>query len=100
MSAQAARVVERGIEVVDAAGPHHHQEPVVLAVEDRVDLRAPAQDDVDLLAGQGQLVEQPLGRDERLDPLDPPVADRIGRARRRQSHRSLPSAAAARTRSA
>jgi hypothetical protein len=42
LPAQPARVVERGVEVVDAAGPDDDQQSVVLAVEDPVHLGAAA----------------------------------------------------------
>ena len=86
---------------MDAARPDDDEQPVVVAVEHRMDLGAPLEDRAELLFGQRQIVEEPAGRDERLDALDPLVADRVGGgARGRQSHRSLPSAAAARTCSA
>ena len=52
-------VVERGVDVVDAARPDDDQQAVVIAVEHRVHLRAAAQQHVDVLLGQRQLLEQP-----------------------------------------
>jgi hypothetical protein len=98
--AQAPRVVERGLEVVDAARAHDDQQPVVLAVEHRVHALAAVQHDARLLLRQRQLFEQAVRGDKRLDPLDPLVADCVRGAGGRHSHRIRPSSAAARTRSA
>ena len=60
---------------MDAARPDDDEQAVVLAVEDRVDLRAAPPDDLGVAVGQDQLVEQRRRRHERLDPLDPLIAD-------------------------
>ncbi len=72
---QAVRVLQRRLGVVHAAGPHDHQQPVVVGVQHRLDLLAPAHDLVRQLVGERQLVEDALRRDERDDPLDALVAD-------------------------
>ncbi len=89
-------IVERRLDVVHAARPDDHEQAVVLAVEHAVHPQAPAQHHFGLGLGQGQLFEQLVGRDERLDPLDPLVADRVRRAEGRQRH--LVSYAATRSR--
>ena len=57
-SAQALGVLARGVDVVHAARADHHEQAVVLAVEDGADLVAAAQHHLGLVVGQRQLVEQ------------------------------------------
>jgi hypothetical protein len=60
---------------VDAAWSDHDQQPVVLAVEDRVGLRTAPEHDLGELVAERQLIEQHGRRYERLDPLDSLVAN-------------------------
>ena len=86
---RAARAYSRRrIDVVDAARPDDHQQAVVVAVEDRVRLGAPAQQHLTHSPLQRQLLEQRLRRDQRHEPLDPLVADGVAldRWRQRQAH--------------
>jgi hypothetical protein len=64
---------------VHAARPHHDQQPVVLAADDRLHRPAPRDHDPQVAFGQRELHEQLLRSDEGLEPLDPLVADRVGR---------------------
>ncbi len=72
-SAQSLRVVEGGVDVVDAARTHDHQQAVVEPVQDRVDLVPTMQDHLGLVVAQRQLVQQRKGRAQRLHALDPLV---------------------------
>ena len=60
-----------------AARADDHQQAVVRAVEDALDLGAAAEQHVGVAVGQRQLVDQLARGEQRDHPLDPPVADRL-----------------------
>jgi len=67
---KAAGVLERGLGVVDRAGPDDHQEAVVLAVEDIAD-RAPAGGDgFQAFLGRRKLVRDLARRRQKRVPRD------------------------------
>ena len=72
-----APVVERRHGVVDRARPDHHDEPVVLAVEDARDLLAAAADGHGGRLAERELLEQDRRRQERPEALDAEVAGRL-----------------------
>ena len=74
---EALGVVERGVDVVDAAGADDHEQAVVIAVEDAGDRRAALEHGVLLLGGERQLLEDLRGRDQRHDLLDAAVANAV-----------------------
>jgi hypothetical protein len=63
-AAQAARIVQGGIDVVDGAGAHHHQQARVLAVEDALDGLATLDDGALGGLGEGDLLLEGLGGDQ------------------------------------
>ena len=77
---EAVRVVDGGLDVVDAARPDDHEQAVVRAAEDVDDLRPAAQDGLLLLARKRQVVQDLGRRLERHDPVDPLVSDPLGMA--------------------
>ncbi len=74
------RVLERRVGIVHAARPDDGEQPDVGPIQDGADLAAATDHDVRLLAAQGQLLEQRIGREQRHDPFDPHVADVVGRS--------------------
>ena len=77
LGAQPFGVLARRLDVVDAAGADDHHQPVVLAVQHGVRSGAAAQQHLDALVVQRQLVEQLLRGDQRHEALDPLIADRV-----------------------
>jgi hypothetical protein len=73
LAPEPAGIVHRRVGIVDRAGPDHHHEPVVFALEDRMDRRASRGDDAADRLGAGQLAEQVRRRRELLDLLDAKV---------------------------
>ncbi len=74
---QAPRVLERGLDVVDAAGPDDDHQPVVLTVEHRRDFPAPPHHRLLALVTQRQLAEQRRRGHQLDDPIDPLVANPV-----------------------
>ena len=71
---------------MDAAGPDHDKQAIVLAGEHRLD-RAPTPDhDPFASLAERQVTEQSGGRDELDDPVDPLVADPIPALRLHSDH--------------
>ena len=62
---------------MDAARTDDHEQPVVLAVEDRLDLGSVAEHRVLALGAEREVLEDLGGRDQLDDPLDPLVADAV-----------------------
>ena len=77
---EAARVVERGLDVVDAARPDDDHQPVVGAAQHVDDFGSPAHHGLLALLAQRQLLEQRRGRRQLDDPVDPLVADAVPRS--------------------
>ena len=73
---QPLRVVARGVDVVDRAGSHDHQQPVVLVAKQPVDRLPTLGDRGRRLLGDRVLLHQDGGWDERAQPLDPEVVGR------------------------
>ena len=63
---------------MDAAGADDDEQPVVVAVEDRLDLGAVREDGVLALGPQRQVLEDLRRRDQLDDALDPLVPDAVG----------------------
>jgi hypothetical protein len=63
---------------VHAAGTDHHQQAVVVAIEDRLHLGAVAQDRVLAILAQWQVLEDLRRRHQLDDPLDPAVPYAVG----------------------
>jgi hypothetical protein len=80
------RVVDGRLDVVDAARPDDHEQPVVLAAQDVDDLRAAAEHGRGLLARQRQVGEDLGRRLERHDALDPLVPNSFGVALHKGPH--------------
>ncbi len=74
---QPVRVLQRGRGIVHAARADDHDQAIVVAVQHRLDLLAPAHDLVGQLVGERQLLEDRLRRDQRDHPLDALVANVI-----------------------
>jgi hypothetical protein len=70
-------VVDRGLGVVDAAGPHDDEQPIVAAVEDRLDLTSMGEDRVLTVGSERQVLEDLRRRDQLDDALDPPVSNTV-----------------------
>ena len=73
---EALRVVERGLDVVDAARSHDDHQPVVGLVEDPLDLLAAREDPLHVVVRHRELGKQPLRRREGLAADDAEVPDR------------------------
>jgi hypothetical protein len=86
LGAEQPGVFEGRLAVVDAAGSHHDEQPVVLAVEDRRDLLAAPQDDFRLLGTERQLVEDQRRGEERDDVLYALVANLLWVSGKAGSH--------------
>ena len=75
-------VLACGVDVVDAAGAHDHEQAVIGAVQDARDVGAAAEDDLGLVVGERELVEQVRRGRERHRALDAQVAYLLEMARR------------------
>ena len=78
LAAQSLGVVVHGLDVVHAARADNRQQAIVQAVKDGMDLRPPLQDHPRLVLPERQLLQQRERRAQRLDSLDPLVAELIG----------------------
>ena len=83
---KAARVVARRLGVVNGARADDHEEPVVLAVEDRRHLLAAADHELRPGRGQRQLVDELRRARQRLDLVDPAVANPVALGWHRRVH--------------
>jgi hypothetical protein len=74
---EAIRILEGRLGIVDRAGPDDHDEAVVLAAQDRLDVAAPLGHDVSALLPEGELLDQDGGGEERPKLPDPKVVGAI-----------------------
>ncbi len=77
---EAARVVEGGLDVVDAARPDHDHQPVVGAAQYVDHFGPPADHRLLALIAQRQLLQQRRRRRQLDDSVDPQVADAVPRS--------------------
>jgi hypothetical protein len=62
---------------MDAAGPDDDKQPIIVAVQDRLDLASMSQHGVLSVGAEGQVPEDLRRRDKLDHTLDPPVADAV-----------------------
>lgn len=77
LRAQPPRIVECRIDVVDAAGPDHDEQPIVHPIEDLGCGSASAQHHTCGRCPEWLVLEHCLWCGERCDPLDPLVAHEV-----------------------